>query len=53
MTDYTPTTEEIRHAWQEYAFQDDGSHQDQFDRWLYSVIEEAEARGREQVWDED
>ncbi len=53
MTGYTPTTDEIRHAWYEYAFVENRSHEGQFDRWLTSVIEEAGARGREQVWDED
>jgi len=53
MSEYTPTTDEIRHAWYEYAFVENGSHEGQFDRWLTSVIEEAEARGREEVWSED
>lgn len=40
----TPNTEEMRRAWQEYALKDDGSHQDEFDRWLDSV--------KAKAWDE-
>ena len=38
------STDEVRLAWREYAFKDDGSHQGEFDQWLESVKAEA--------WDE-
>ena len=48
MTDYTPKDYEIRDAWQEFAFKDDGSHQDEFDRWL----EEHDRQVSEDAWQE-
>lgn len=35
----TPEPWEVRLAWQEYAFKDDGSHQDKFDNFLRAYAE--------------
>lgn len=53
MSDYTPTTEEVREQyWVASGDPRRGSEAwEEFDRWLASEIEKAEARGREAVWD--
>lgn len=50
MSNETPTTEEMRMAYQEYALKDDGSHQDEFDRWLRKVQAEAWREGQQAGW---
>jgi hypothetical protein len=47
VSDVTPDAWEVRIAWQEYAFKVDGSHNDEFDRWLQGVINTAYNEGYE------
>lgn len=49
MSDYTPTTDEVRYKW---CFDEGDVYEsaEEFDRWFASEIEKAERRGREGVW---
>lgn len=54
VSDYTPTTEEIRHGYSFSRLVDNpAAALGYFDRWFASEIAKAEERGREQVRDED
>lgn len=46
MTDYTPTTEDIKYAYAHWKGQEP-----EFDRWLAEVIREAKWVGWEEGWD--
>ena len=49
MTDYTPTTEEVRRSWAR-PYWEPGRNVE-FDRWLAEVIREAKWVGWEEGWD--
>ena len=46
MSDYTPTTEDIKYAYAHWK-----SQEPEFDRWLAEVVREAKWVGWEEGWD--